>query len=123
MLDKAKSETEKLITISYSLPAQKIDTMNIGPEELEKLFYARDNWNITLGSKNIIESDNDWTRSLTIEDTVLSEDELKKIYSDMDVVENIDKNRKEDDGCSRRNIQAVRDQQTSQATQIADGNR
>ena len=94
MLDKAKSETEKLITISYSLPAQKIDTMNIGPEELEKLFYARDNWNITLGSKNIIESDNDWTRSLTIEDTVLSEDELKKIYSDMDVVENIDKNRK-----------------------------
>lgn len=94
MLDKAKSETEKLITISYSLPAQKIDTMNIGPEELEKLFYARDNWNITLESKNIIESDNDWTRSLTIEDTVLSEDELKKIYSDMDVVENIDKNRK-----------------------------
>ncbi|WP_288682930.1 helix-turn-helix domain-containing protein [uncultured Eubacterium sp.] len=94
MLDEAKGETENLITISYSLPAQEIDTMNIRPEELEKLFYARDNWNITLGSKNIIESDNDWTKSLTIENTVLSKDELNEIYSDMDVVENIDKNRK-----------------------------
>lgn len=94
MLDEAKGETENLITISYSLPVQEIDTMNIRPEELEKLFYARDNWNITLGSKNIIESDNDWTKSLTIEDTVLSKDELKKIYFDMDVVKNIDKNRK-----------------------------